>query len=307
MPELPEVETIRRGLTKRLIGQKLHHVTVLENKSFQVEDEDKVFLKEASIIGVRRRAKVLMIDLDTMYTLLFHLKMTGQLIFREADSELDDKRNFAAGHPTGSWLVDLPDRSTRVIFDFDNGARLFFNDQRKFGWIKLLPTSEVVKQKFMAELGPEIVDFTKEKIPAKISEKTYKEFIQRVRKHTKAPIKGVILDQKVIAGIGNIYADEGLWEAKIHPATPAQKLSDKDLRRLLRAVKNSMTRSIESGGSTMKNYVKSDGSRGNYLERFANVFRREGQACPRCGTEIIKTKVAGRGTHICPKCQKIEE
>ncbi|GAB2027431.1 bifunctional DNA-formamidopyrimidine glycosylase/DNA-(apurinic or apyrimidinic site) lyase [Lactovum odontotermitis] len=304
MPELPEVETIRRGLSRRLIGRKIRKITVLEAKSFQIEDEDRVWL-EAAITAVRRRAKVLMLDLDTDYTLLFHLKMTGQLIYREADSELTDARNFAAGHPTGSWLVNLPDKSTRVIFQMTDKAQLFFNDQRKFGWIKLLPTAKVMEQKFLAELGPEIVDFTQDKIPEKISESTYKEFLRRVRRHPNAPVKAVILDQKVVAGIGNIYADEGLWGAKIHPAAHVKNLTDRELRKLLREVKKSMTRSIESGGSTMKNFVKADGSRGNYLELFANVFRREGHPCPRCGTEIIKLKVAGRGTHICPKCQRL--
>jgi formamidopyrimidine-DNA glycosylase len=277
---------------------------VLEQKSFQVDPEDKIWLENTVIKAVRRRAKVLMIDLSSDYTLLFHLKMTGQLVYRKPNSELTDERNFAAGHPTGDWLVELPNKSTRVIFDFDDASSLFFNDQRKFGWIRLLPTDKVMAQKFLRELGPEIVDFTQTPIPEKISEAIYKEFLKRARRHSHAPIKAVLLDQKVVAGIGNIYADEGLWGAKIHPATKVKNLADRDLRKLLREVKSSMTASIESGGSTMQTFVKADGSRGNYLEFFANVFRREGQACPRCGREIIKIRVAGRGTHICPKCQK---
>ncbi|MDR0298589.1 MAG: bifunctional DNA-formamidopyrimidine glycosylase/DNA-(apurinic or apyrimidinic site) lyase [Streptococcaceae bacterium] len=303
MPELPEVETIRRGLSKRLIGQKIKSITVLEKKSFQIADEDRIWLEESVIKSVRRRAKVLMIDLDSDYTLLFHLKMTGQLIYREPNSELTDNRNFAAGHPTGDWLMDLPNKSTRVYFEFEDASKLFFNDQRKFGWIKLLPTEKVMEQKFLHELGPEIVDFTQDKIPEKISESTYKQVLSAIRRHNNAPIKAVILDQKVVAGIGNIYADEGLWGAKIHPATVVKDLTDRELRKLLREVKASMTRSIESGGSTMQTFVKADGTKGNYLDLFANVFRREGLPCPRCQTEIIKIRVAGRGTHICPKCQ----
>ncbi|HEY0221530.1 MAG TPA: bifunctional DNA-formamidopyrimidine glycosylase/DNA-(apurinic or apyrimidinic site) lyase [Lactovum miscens] len=306
MPELPEVETIRRGLAKRLIGQKIKNVKVYENKSFLVGSANRVWLDGSIIKAVKRRAKVLIIELENEYTLLFHLKMTGQVIYRHSGSEIIDEGNFAAGHPTGDWLMELPNKSTRVEFEFEDHSKLFFNDQRKFGWIKLLSTPQVMEVKFLNELGPEIVDFSQNLIPDKIKESTYKEFIGRARHHGNSSVKAVILDQKVIAGIGNIYADEGLWGAKIHPATLVKNLNDRELRKLLREAKSSMTRSIESGGSTMQTFVNADGSRGNYLELFANVFRREGQPCPRCGTEIIKIRVAGRGTHICPKCQKMK-
>jgi formamidopyrimidine-DNA glycosylase len=209
----------------------------------------------------------------------------------------------------------LPDRSTRVEFviaseatqsrqkrlDYpiksgnDAKSKLFFNDQRKFGWIKLLPTIEVENIDFLKKVGPE---------PLSGDPKLGQVFLSNIRRRNGTTIKSAILDQTVIAGIGNIYADESLWAARVHPATRVRDLPDAKLLEILKCAIEVMTKSIASGGSTMKNYIRADGSKGDYLEKFANVFRREGLNCPRCGTKIIKTRVAGRGTHLCPKCQK---
>jgi len=301
MPELPEVETVRRGLAKLIVGRKILHVEILNEKTFQAGPHDvKSFAIGAEIIAARRRAKVLILDLSTDYSLVMHLKMTGQFVFR------DDKKNWGAGHPTDSFVDALPDKSTRVEFDLDDSAKLFFNDQRKFGWIKLMPTSEVAKLDFIAKLGPEMADFSHNFAKGKFDEgSALREFISRVRKHQNSPIKAVILDQSVVAGIGNIYADESLWGAKIHPAEKVKNLSDAQLKTVFREAVIAMNKSLAAGGSTMQNYIKADGTRGDYLDLFANVFDRQGQPCPRCGTEIIKIKVAGRGTHICPKCQRL--
>jgi formamidopyrimidine-DNA glycosylase len=192
-------------------------------------------------------------------------------------------------------VADLPDRSTRIEFVLSGGAKLFFNDQRKFGWVKLLPTMEVENIDFLKKVGPEPLSGDKQ-LP--------RVFLKNVRRRNNTTIKAALLDQTVIAGIGNIYADESLWAAKVHPATRVRDLSDRKLRDILQAAITVMSQSIASGGSTMKNYIRADGSKGNYLEKFAKVFRRDGLACPRCGEEIIKIRVAGRGTHLCPKCQK---
>ncbi|MDR1196768.1 MAG: DNA-formamidopyrimidine glycosylase [Candidatus Nomurabacteria bacterium] len=288
MPELPEVETVRRGLERLIVGRQVLEVQVYNEKSFQASRGDiKAFLIGARVIAARRRAKVLIIDLSSGYSLVAHLKMTGQLVFRGDEA-------WAAGHPTDSFVAELPDRSTRVEFDFDDGAKLFFNDQRKFGWVKLLPTVEVENIDFLRKVGPE---------PLSGDPKLYKVFLSNIRRRNNTTIKAAILDQTVVAGIGNIYADESLWAAKVHPATRVRDLSDAKLKLILKSAIAVMTKSIESGGSTMKNYIRADGTKGNYLEKFASVFRREGQACPRCGTVIEKIRVAGRGTHICPKCQ----
>ena len=288
MPELPEVETVRRGLAELLPGRVVVRVAVFDSpKSFPNAPADvEQFLYGARVTAVRRRAKVLMIDLDTRYSLVIHLKMTGQLIFRGRES-------FAGGHPNDSLIGKLPDRSTRVQVDFVDGSRLFFNDQRKFGWVKLLPTDEVKNLPFMQKVGPEPLD------PQTRAE----DFIQRIRHRQNSMIKPAFLDQAVIAGVGNIYADEALWAAQIHPQTRVKNVSDQQLNTLFNELRYILQLSIDQGGSTDKNYVDAEGRKGNYLT-FAHVFRREGQACHRHpDQEVIKLKVGGRGTHVCPVCQ----
>ena len=288
MPELPEVETVRRGLAELLPGRVVARAVVFDSpKSFPNAPADvEQFLYGARVTAVRRRAKVLMIDLDTHYSLVVHLKMTGQLIFRGAQS-------FAGGHPNDSLIGKLPDRSTRVQIDFVDGSRLFFNDQRKFGWVKLLPTDEVKDLPFMQKVGPEPLD------PQTRAE----DFIQRIRRRQNSMIKPAFLDQAVIAGVGNIYADEALWAARLHPQTRVKNVSDQQLNTLFNELRQILQLSIDQGGSTDKNYVDAEGRKGNYLT-FAHVFRREGQACHRHpDQEIIKLKVGGRGTHVCPVCQ----
>ena len=288
MPELPEVETVRCGLAELLPGRVVTRAMVFDSpKSFPNAPSDvEQFLYGAHVTAVRRRAKVLMIDLDTRYSLVVHLKMTGQLIFRGAQS-------FAGGHPNDSLIGELPDRSTRVQIEFSDGSRLFFNDQRKFGWVKLLPTDEVKNLPFMQKVGPEPLD------PNTRAE----DFIQRIRRRQNSMIKPAFLDQAVIAGVGNIYADEALWAAHIHPQTRVRNVSDQQLNTLFNELRHILQLSIDQGGSTDKNYVDAEGRKGNYLT-FAHVFRREGQACHRHpDQEIIKLKVGGRGTHVCPVCQ----
>ena len=287
MPELPEVETVKRGLNRLLPGRVIAKVEYDWPKSFpNAQDDVDEFMIGAKITDVKRRAKVLLIELNTKYSLIVHLKMTGQLVFRGDES-------FGAGHPSDSLVGELPDRSTRVIIDFKDGSKLFFNDQRKFGWVRLLPTAEVPNIDFFKRVGPEpLSDLF-----------TAKEFIQRVRRRANTSIKAAILDQTVLAGVGNIYADESLFMAKIHPATKVKDVSDHKLKLLLASIKEVLQLSIDKGGSSDKNYVDAEGRRGSYLG-FAQVFKRQGQPCLRCGRVIEKTRVAGRGTHVCTFCQK---
>lgn len=288
MPELPEVETVRRGLSELLPD---HRVLAVESdwpKSFPNAEADVAqFLIGAKVASVRRRAKVLIIDLDTQYSLVIHLKMTGQLVY------VADKVRFGAGHPNAGLVGALPDRSTRVQLQLD-GATLFFNDQRKFGWMRLLPTLEIENLDFFKKVGPEPLS----------ADFTANDFVGRMQKRKNSVIKAALLDQTVIAGVGNIYADESLWGANVHPSTRVRDVSDARLKKLFTELREVLHLSIEKGGSTDKNYVDAKGQKGSYLS-FAKVFRRENLPCPRCGTVIIKTKVAGRGTHICPVCQKI--
>lgn len=342
MPELPEVETIKLGLARLLPGKKMVGVTYDWDKSFpNAESDIDQFLIGAKVITVTRRAKVLLIELSSKYSLVVHLKMTGQLVYRGRSEA------FGGGHPGGSLIGELPDKFTRVIFYLSDtttaalepsaskkrsaeqtvqgvrsvstgasdtaigqerwrsfgfrpktghrGAQMFFNDQRKFGWIRLLPTAEVPNIDFIKKLGPEPLsaDFTQA------------DFRARLLRRPNTNIKAALLDQSVIAGVGNIYADESLWGAKIHPTTLVKNLSVTKLNQLYDSLRSVLELSIKKGGSTDRNYVNAEGKKGSYLS-FANVFRRQGQPCPRCGTIIEKIRVAGRGTHICPHCQRIK-
>lgn len=321
MPELPEVETIKVGLARLLPGERIISVDFDWPKSFPNASSDvDAFLIGAKVKLVKRRAKVLLVELSSKYSLVIHLKMTGQLVYvkegqapplgSEMNSELSPQHlmlarsarvsndvsetRFGAGHPSDSLVGKLPDKSTRVIFEFASGAKLFFNDQRKFGWVKLIPTAEVPNIDFFKRVGPEplAADFT------------WQNFRERLARRPNTSIKAAILDQSVIAGIGNIYADESFWAARIHPAMLVKNVGTAKIKALYQAVRDVLELSIASGGSTDRNYVDAEGKKGSYL-KFAKVFRREGQPCPRCGTTIIKTKVAGRGTHVCPKCQRL--
>ena len=288
MPELPEVETVRRGLSQLIIGKEIKSENHDTEKGFpNAPDDVKHFLIGASIIEVRRRAKVLMIDLSTGYSLLIHLKMTGQLVFV-------GETRFGAGHPNDSLVNELPDKSTRVTLSFEDGSKLFFNDQRKFGWMKLLPTIEIPNISFMQKVGPEPLS----------SDFMPNDFIQRLARRPKTNIKAALLDQSVVAGIGNIYADESLWGAKIHPKRLVSSLTEDEMKVLYTEMRAVMNLAVEKGGSSNHTYVNAEGKKGSYMD-FARVFRREGLACPRCGTTIEKLRVAGRGTHICPFCQTI--
>ena len=320
MPELPEVETVRLGLAKLLPRLIIKDVWHDWKKGFPNAPADVArFMIGASVKNVHRRAKVLIIELSSDYSLVIHLKMTGQLVFVN-ENQLEDSsskivaRNkvrknqsanskllttnklsarFGGGHPNDSLINNLPDKFTRVVLDFTDGSKLFFNDQRKFGWMRLLPTVEVPEIDFLKTVGPEPLedDFTVDK------------FIERLQTRKNSPIKAVLLDQKVLAGVGNIYADESLFAAKIHPSTPVSKASRTKLVMLHGDLIAVLRLAIEKGGSTNRNYVNAEGKKGSYMS-FAQIFRKEGQPCPRCGTIIEKIRVGGRGTHICPHCQK---
>jgi len=293
MPELPEVETVKRGLKKLIIGRYIKSVSSDNPKSFPNPKSDvNRFMAKARVLSVNRRAKVLLIELSTGYSLMVHLKMTGQLVFIEA--ALADSNRWGAGHPNSSFVGELPDKSTRVIVSFADGSVLYFNDQRKFGWMKLMPTGLILEDPFMKKVGPEPL----------AASFTNSVFIARLRKRPRTSIKAAILDQSVLAGVGNIYADESLWGARIHPASIVNTLGDKQLACLRKEVVYVLNLSIAKGGSTNRNYVDAQGKKGSY-SNFAKVYRRDGQPCSRCGTIITKSRVAGRGTHSCNYCQAL--
>ena len=280
MPELPEVETIRRGLKNFILKKKITKIDILCEKSFIGEPI------LGTVKNLRRFGKALVIDLDNGNSLLIHLRMTGQLIYDSSEI----KNRYAAGHPSDNFTAKLPNKQTRVILELENGI-LYFNDQRKFGFIKTLKTSEVENDAFIKKLAKEPWEMKAEELYGKL------------QKHKNASIKSIILDQTVICGLGNIYADETLFASKIHPERKAGTITKKENEKILQEACRVMDNSIASGGSTMATYVKADGTKGDYLEKFAQVFHKEGQPCPICHEKIIKIKTAGRGTHLCPKCQ----
>jgi len=283
MPELPEVETIRRGLKDFILNKKITKIEVFCGKSFQGNPKTA---EGQTIKNIRRFGKALILDLDNDTSLMIHLRMTGQLIY-------DGRERYAAGHPSENFVAELPNKQTRVLLKFPDGT-LYFNDQRKFGFIKSIQTSEVKNDSFIQKLAKEPWDMTTD------------EFYDKLQKHKNSCVKAAILDQSIICGLGNIYADESLFAASIHPGRRCGSITREETAELLQAARNVMTKSIESGGSTMATYVKADGTRGDYLDKFAQVFHKEGAPCPRCNTEIIKIRVAGRGTHICPHCQELK-
>ncbi len=292
MPELPEVETVRRGLKNLIIGKKIISVNHDWQRSFP-NDEKLVneVLINSNIIDIRRRAKVLIVDLSTNFSLVVHLRMTGQLVYR--DTANPDK-DYGAGHPSDSLINKLPDRSTRVIIKFADNSNLFFNDQRKFGYVKLIATDEVKEMPFMQKVGPEpLLDGFNGEILAK-----------RLSRRKGTSIKAALLDQSVIAGLGNIYVDETLLLSKVHPTRLVGKLTTGEINTLADNIKLVLQKSIDLGGSSSRNYVNAEGVKGDYLAG-AYAYNRTGQPCRICGNLIVKSKVAGRGTHTCPNCQKI--
>lgn len=289
MPELPEVETIKRGLEQVLLGLSLTNFEVLAPARFH-HKYDIGKLDKQKITAVRRRAKVLIIDLDDGNSILFHLKMTGQLIYQ------DEKDRIAGGHPTPPLKTPVPNKSTHVIFSFANGGELFFNDLRKFGWIKVIPTPEVEPPRFnyLQAIGPEPFDeaFTAE------------QFYKNLQRRKNTAIKTAILDQTVIAGIGNIYSDEALWLAKIHPNKKVKDVTQNEAIAVFCAIRESLKIAIEHRGSSSRSYVDHKGDIGKFLD-YANTYHRTGEPCKRCKTPIIRQKIGGRSAHYCPTCQSI--
>lgn len=309
MPELPEVETIRRGLEKKIVGLTIKNLQVFYPKGVQFKPE---LVEGKKVLSVWRRAKMLGIDLSLRgeettkqsnnrdrraslaMTLLFHLKMTGQLIY-VASNEKREAR-LIGGHPTPDMQNQMPIKSTVAVFEFNDGSRLYFNDQRRFGWIKLVRSSElgVGSESILGKLGPEPFD----------PKFTWEILKDNLLKHKSMPIKVAIMDQSVLAGVGNIYASESLFLAKIDPRRKVNSLSDAEFKKLYQGIADSLKLAIEKGGSTRAHFVNVDGERGYFLD-YANVYGKSGYSCKAgCKGKVQKIQQAGRGTYFCPSCQK---
>lgn len=270
MPELPEVETIKKDLEKLIVGSKI--LDIKTNSSKQIQPSLKKVKKAivgAKIKEVKRRAKLLQIWLDDKRILIIHLKMTGRILIREKGSP--------------------PDKWQRITIFLDNNKELRFADSRKFGWIKLVNQEEL--KKILANYGPEPLD-----------DLSLKNF-QKILKQTRRPIKIVLMDQKKIAGIGNIYANDALFSAKINPQAPANKLTTKQIKKLFQAIEKVLKIGLKARGASDQYYLDALGKKGGYQKQFL-VYGQKNEKCAYCGAKIKRISLGGRGTFLCPQCQK---
>ncbi|MFA5130986.1 MAG: bifunctional DNA-formamidopyrimidine glycosylase/DNA-(apurinic or apyrimidinic site) lyase [Patescibacteria group bacterium] len=291
MPELPEVETIRRDLGV-LVGKKITDLKIISPKT---ASHSAAFFKKTllgrRLIKIERRGKLLIFAFSSDVFLLVHLKMTGQLIYQSG------RNKIVGGHSLGGETYEksvggeLPNKYTRAIFYFSGGGELYFNDLRKFGYLKLVNKEElaaILKNNY----GPEPLtsEFTAERL-------------ETILKKRSTNIKAVLLNQKLIAGLGNIYVDEALFAAGILPTRPANKIKPAETAKLVKEINKLITRAIFRRGTTFNNYVDSKGKQGNF-SRYLRVYGRKNEKCLVCGSSIIRIKLAGRGTHYCSNCQK---
>ena len=284
MPELPEVETIVNDLNKELKNKKIISVKSLDKKVFQLTSQEAKKIIGQTIKSIRRRAKMLIISLGEV-NLLIHLKMTGQLVYRAKNIIL------AGGHPIANEGKTLPNKFTRVIFEFNDKSSLYFNDVRRFGWIKLESESGLEKLEKTLGVEPLGPDFSLE---------YFKKFLAR---RAKTTIKQALLDQKYISGIGNIYADESLFAARIKPMRRAGSLMPKEIEKLWQTIPKILKYAIKHRGTSFSDYVDARGEAGNFI-KYLRVYGRAGEKCFHCPGLIKKTKLGGRGTHWCDQCQK---
>lgn len=298
MPELPEVETIRQDLETDLVNRKIlavnlyNHKTAKNDAAFFVSD-----LENRKILSINRRGKLLMLrvskrqgESENKY-LLIHLKMTGQLILQVNANNIVGGHSLSSGDFHQAVGGELPNKYTRCSFKLSNKATLYFNDLRKFGYLKIVEESEL-KKLLENNYGPE---------PG--SKDLNVKYLSNVLKNRQASIKSVLLNQKLIAGLGNIYVDEALFFSGIRPDRIAKKISKEEVAKLIKEINKVIAQSIKNRGTTFSNYVDSSGRSGNFSQKL-KVYGRAGETCYGCGVKIVKIKTAQRGTHYCPNCQK---
>lgn len=280
MPELPEVETVRLGLQKYLVGHKIVNVEVKVPKLFQGNPKD---ITGAKVEEIRRVGKGLIIDLDNGFSMAIHIKLTGQLIYRGEETKNVQVSKEKVGQ--------IPSNATHVIFTLDKGATLYYNDRRRFGWIKVVATDQVGNLPFFREMGPE---------PFKdLDLETFKKIISS----SNTVVKPLLMDQKKIGGIGNIYANDALFKAGIDPRRKAKTLKDEETKKLYEAILSVMEKSFKYGGASELNFVNALGQEGEY-QNHSLVYGKEGEKCPEDGTVIKKFFLGGRGTYMCEKHQR---
>lgn len=283
MPELPEVETIRRHLAAVLPGRIVAGVELRLPKLLRVEPGRALSdLVGQQVMNVARRAKLLLVAFSGEQSLVIHLKMTGQVIYQQADGA-----RVYGGHPIPAFDAPMPHQSTHLILTFDDGGTLFLTDTRQFAVIRLVGTALTPGLLTAEGYGPDALDPAL--TPAHLGE--------RLRRRPNARLKPVLLDQTVIAGLGNIYTDEALFSAGLHPLRTPASLSDADLARLHAGIRDALEQGLTQGGFTIIN------GRARPLDGYPRVHGLAAAPCPVCGAPIVKTTVGGRGTYLCPVCQ----
>ena len=287
MPELPEVETIRLGLEKYVIGHIIQDVEIRDKKIFQ---GDKNLILGATIIGVRRVGKGLILDLSNEYSLAIHIKLTGQLVYRGKETE----KIVVSAQKVGF----IPGKFTHVVFDLDKDAKLYYNDMRRFGWIKIIKTDDVFTLPFFKEMGPEPFANKLGSGQADLSLNVFAKIVSSA----KTKIKPLLMDQRKIGGIGNIYANDALYKAEINPMRIANSLSKAEIRKLYDAILSVMKLSLENGGASELSFVNVLGQEGGY-QNHTLAYGKKGK-CPRCGGKFQFARIGGRGTYFCAGCQK---
>jgi len=280
MPELPEVETIVGRIKPHLLGKRLQKIHIRHPKSVQGNPK---LVESSAISAVYRRAKMLVFAFENDNAILIHLKMTGQILYQDTTIRL------GGGHPTADWVSDLPSKHTRAILEFSDESKVFFNDMRLFGWIKVV--SQVGLQEELQKYAPDVI----------ASAVTPKYFFDKLQRRRQA-IKVVVMDQALVAGVGNIYANDALHLAKIHPMCLANALSMAEATKVLRALQTVIHLGIEKQGATIHSFRYIDGFAGSYQD-VLRVYGRDGLPCSVCKTTIIRSKIGGRGTFFCPNCQ----
>jgi formamidopyrimidine-DNA glycosylase len=287
MPELPEVETVRIQLQRKIIGKTIDSVEVFHNKSVAHDEQIEDRLRGKTFSDIDRIGKLMIFsftDEDNLF-LLAHLKMTGQFFFVGNDGEA-----VGGGHSVNAADRELPGTHTRVAFHFTDHTSLFFNDMRLFGYTKIANAAEVARAR--SGFGPEPIDTN--------FDCTW--FTETLKKR-RTPVKAALLDQSFVAGLGNIYVDEALWRARVRPTRRADKVTKVEAARLCRAAGDVMRESIAVRGTTFQHFVDTGGKNGNFTDHL-KVFGQHGSTCEHCGHTIKKIRCAGRGTHYCPGCQK---
>lgn len=288
MPELPEVETIKLGLQKHLVGHKIEDIEIRVPKIFQGNPKNVI---GAKVVAIKRIGKGLIIELDNGYVLTVHLKMTGQLVFRDKNTQ-----NLVLSKKVGGDV--LPSKYSHVIFSLDKGAKLYYNDLRRFGWVKVLKKDELAENAFFSQMGPE------PKVGEDLAGKELTlDYFKNVVQKGNLPVKPILMDQKRIGGIGNIYANDALFLAGIDPRRKGKSLTEEETKKLFETVYTVIKKSLNYGGSSDENYVNVLGQEGNY-QNHTLVYGKKGEKCSVCGSIIEKIQLGNRGTYFCPKHQK---